>query len=221
MTKPCFTHILGLAAGALILVLASGCSALKTAATPPPAFYALDQVNTASRTTNALSPTAPTLIVSPPYAAPGFDSPRILYTRTDHQLEYFAHSEWVDTPARMLAPLVVAAIENSGSFRAVLMTPSPALGELRLDSEILRLEQDFTSQPSQVRFTLRAVIVDNKTRQVLAWREFDERVVAADDPYSGVIAANRAVQNALEKLAEFCGRTAGKWRPAADQGNQK
>jgi len=29
--------------------------------------------------------------------------------REPHKLEYFAHSEWVDPPARMLAPLIVAA----------------------------------------------------------------------------------------------------------------
>jgi cholesterol transport system auxiliary component len=134
--------------------------------------------------------------------------------RKAHQLEYFAHSEWVDTPARMIAPLIVAAIQNRGMFRAVVLTPSAAAGDLRLDAEIMRLQHDFASQPSRVQFTLRAYIVDNASRRVLAWRDFDETVAAAsEDPYGGVIAANRAVQTVLEQLAGFCAEAARNWQP--------
>ena len=91
----------------------------------------------------AAAAAAPTLIVNPPHAAAGFDSPRIIYVREAHKLEYFAHSEWVDPPARMLAPLLVAAVENSGAFRAVVLTPSAAAGDLRLDTEIIRLQHEF------------------------------------------------------------------------------
>jgi hypothetical protein len=65
-----------------------------------------------------------------------------------------------------------------------------------------------------VRFTLRAYIVDNTTRRVLAWREFDETFAAAsEDPYGGVVAANRAVQSVLEQLASFCAEAAANWHP--------
>jgi cholesterol transport system auxiliary component len=144
-------------------------------------------------------------MVNPPHAAAGFDSQRIIYVRAAHKLEYYAHNEWVDTPARMLAPLIVAAVQTSGIFRAVVLTPSTAAGDLRLDTEIMRLQHDVGRQPSRVRFTLRAYIVDTATRRVLAWREFDESVAAlSEDPYGGVIAANRAVQIVLQNLSTFC-----------------
>ena len=134
--------------------------------------------------------------------------------REAHKLEYFAHSEWVDTPARMLAPLIVAAVENDGTFRAVVLTPTAAAGDMRLDTEILRLQQNFDGQPSRVRFTLRATMVDNVTREVLAWREFDATVAAAsDDPYGGVVAANRAVQSVVRQLASFCTEASAYWQP--------
>ncbi|MGG2343650.1 ABC-type transport auxiliary lipoprotein family protein, partial [Aeromonas veronii] len=88
--------------------------------------------------------------------------------------EYFAHSEWIDTPARMIAPGIVAALEGTGAFRAVVLAPSAAAGDLRLDVEIIRLQQEFDRSPSRTRFTLRAYLVDSDSRQVLAWREFDE-----------------------------------------------
>lgn len=201
--------------GAAVLVMAAGaCSTLRPAATPNPSFYALQGAPAAAGPAAAAAPsTAATLIVNPPHAAAGFDSPHIMYVREAHKLEYFAHSEWVDTPARMLAPLLVAAMENTGAFRAVVPTPSAAAGELRLDTEIIRLQQEFDSPPSRVRFTLRAYLVDDKTRRVLAWREFEAAVPAAsDDPYGGVVAANRAVQTVLKDLAAFCAGAARGWR---------
>ncbi len=198
---------------AVLLLALGGCGTLRPPTTPQPTFYALDSGHLTTRAATALPPTAPTLIVNPPHAASGFDSQRIIYVRTDHQLEYFAHSEWVDTPARMLAPLIVGAIENRGVFRAVVPTPSAAAGDLRLDSEIVRLQHEFGSPPSRVRFTLRAYIVENTTRRVIARREFDESVPAASaDPYGGVVAANRAVQNALQQLADFCAEAAREWQ---------
>ena len=96
-----------------------------------------------------------------------------------------------------------------------MLAPIAAAGDLRLDTELLRLQQDFATQPSHVHFTLRAHLVDNATRRVLAWRVFDASVAAAtDDPYGGVVAANRAVQTVLEQLAGFCATAAAQWQPA-------
>lgn len=202
-----------LLAAALSLGALCACSNLLPTATPQPSFYALDRPPATGRIAAAAA--APTLIVSPPHAAAGFDSSRIIYVRELHKLEYFSHSEWIDTPARMLAPLLVSAIENGGAFRAVVLTPSAAAGDLRLDTEILRLQHEFGGRPSRVRFVLRAYLVDSVTRRVLAWREFDESAAAAsEDPYGGVVAANRAVQAVLVQLAEFCREAAGLRAPA-------
>lgn len=195
------------------LTLASGCEALKlTPSSSPPNLYTLSNGSGTAipARPEARAPvTAPTLIVSPPHAAAGFDSKRIIYVRQANQLEYFAQNEWIDTPARMLAPLIVSAIESSGAFRAVVQTPSTATGQMRLDIEILRLQHEFLSVPSQVRFTLRAYLVENKTRRVIASREFDAAVSAAsEDPYGGVVAANHAVQRVLEDLSVFCAAAA-------------
>ena len=158
---------------ALCLVLLGACGSLPTAATPPAVFYALEGTPAAVLAATAANApaAAPTLLVNPTHAAAGFDSPRIIYVREPHKLEYFAHSEWVDPPARMLAPLLVATLAGSGAFRAVMLTPSAAAGDMRLDTEIVRLQHEFQAQPSRVRFTLRAYLVDDKTRRVLARRQ--------------------------------------------------
>jgi len=194
-------------AGVCLAVLTlSACSVLQPKASTPPSFYALEYAGPAAKAPAARAPlaSAPTLVISPVRAASGFDSQRIIYMREPHKLEYFAHSEWIDTPARMLGPLMVASIEQTGAFRAVVMTPGSAGGELRLDTEIVRLQQDFQTKPSSVHFTLRVYLVEEKTRKVVAWRSFDAHVSASsDDPRAGVVAANRAVQTVLEELSQF------------------
>ena len=102
MKRPRLDHVVKLAAAAAVLLLAAGCGTLLPKAKPQPAFYVLDgagaQATLRDPTALAAAATAPTLIVNPPHAAAGYDSPRILYVRSPHQLEYFAHSDWVDTP---------------------------------------------------------------------------------------------------------------------------
>jgi len=193
------------------MLMLTACSALRPASSQPPVFYALDspERQAAPSAQGATVGSLPTLIVNPPSAASGFDSQRIMYVREAHKLEYFAHSEWVDPPARMLGPLLVTAIDKVGSFGTVVLTPSSADGALRLDTQIIRLQQNFQTNPSRVQFTLRAYLTDEKTRVVLAWREFSAEATApSDNPQGGVIAANRAVQDVLAQLAQFLAATA-------------
>lgn len=145
------------------------------------------------------------LAVSAPWARPGFDTPRMAYVRRPHEVEYFARNQWADAPARMLAPLLAQALEQSGSLRAVVRAPSSAAADVRLDTELVRLLQDVSTRPSRVRFTLHAQLIEVGSRRVLATREFDEVENApSDDAYGGVIAANRALERLLGRLADFC-----------------
>ena len=189
-----------------LLALFCGCGALRPSTEPPPAFFALERpANAAARSAAQAPANGSTLIVDAPVAAAGFDSQRIIYIRKPHELEYFAHNQWIDTPARMLGPLIVSALERSAAFRAVVHAPSAGTGELRLDTEIIRLQHEFLQQPSRVHFTLRATVVDSTTRRVLATREFDAFAAApSENPYGGVLAASQVVAGVLDELAAFC-----------------
>lgn len=145
-----------------------------------------------------------TLLVSPPQAQAGFDSRRIAYTRTPLTLEYYTRSEWADTPARMLGPLAVRALESSGAFRAVIAGPAPVPVDLRLDLELVRLQQEFTGAASVVRLELRAKLFDVRAGRVLATRLFAETADAPSaDALGGARAASVATGAALESLAAF------------------
>jgi len=192
-------------AGLAAVALLAACAALQ----PPEVEHANTYVLEAMPAAGAPRPKGDLVVeVSAPRARPGFDTPQMAYTQRANALEYFARNRWADTPARMLAPLLAQALDHSGGFRAVVQAPSLAAANLRLETELVRLQQDFGARPSRVRLTLRVQLIDTDARRVLASAEFDETEVApSDDPYGGVIAANRALGRLLERLAKFCAET--------------
>ena len=181
------TQVLLTTVGLLAALAAGGCSVLQPSAPVQAHFYALQSNPTPLTLPPRIAPGRglPTLIVNPPQSAPGFDSARIIFVRSDNQLEYFAHSEWVEPPARMLGPLLVAAIENTNTFGAVVLMPASASGELRLNTELVRLQHNFKTKPSRVQLALRVHLLDDRTRKVLQWREFQTETVAPSDTPQG------------------------------------
>jgi cholesterol transport system auxiliary component len=194
-------------AGALIL---GGCAGgLLPKPAPAPTRHTLDAAAPPAAAVRP-NPGAAVLVVGLPRAAPGHDSQRMVYLRHPLQLEAFAYHEWVDTPARMLLPLMVRALQGSPAFAAVLAAPSAASGTLRLETELIRLQQDFGQSPSQVRLTLRAVLLDSASRRVIAVRELDiQQPAPSEDPVGGVAAAHAATEQLLKDLTAFCAGHAG------------
>jgi len=196
-----------IAISAMLATLLAGCAAVQPPRMESPALYLLE-----ARPAPAANGPQQNLVlaVNAPSARPGFDTPQMAYVRQAHKLEYYVKNRWADTPSRMLAPLLAQALEQSGSFRAVVRTTNPIPADLRLDTELIRLQQDFTTQPSRVELTLRAQLYDINNKKVLAVREFDAAENAAsEDAYGGVIAANRALARVLGQLTDFCAAASG------------
>jgi len=145
------------------------------------------------------------LEVGAPRARPGFETPQMVYVRQPYELEYFAANRWADAPSHMLGPLLAQGLEQTESFRAVVQTPSAVPADLRVDTELIRLQQNFATRPSRIELTLRAELIDVRGKRVLSTKLFDETEDApTDDAYGGVTAANLALRRILEQLADFC-----------------
>ncbi|MEK7989747.1 MAG: ABC-type transport auxiliary lipoprotein family protein [Thiotrichaceae bacterium] len=182
------------------ILLLTSCSFLAADTPPKHYFIATDPV-----TLPVNKADGKTILISIPQAASGFDTQQMVYIETPYILEHYRDNLWIDTPSRLLLPLIVQSLEVTGEFGAVLSaTSSPILGELRLDTEIIRLQQEFLESPSRVRFTLRVQLLNMAQRAILDTKVFDVTEIApSEDAAGGVIATNRAVQVALEQLAEF------------------
>ncbi|MDD5328898.1 MAG: ABC-type transport auxiliary lipoprotein family protein [Sulfuricella sp.] len=145
-----------------------------------------------------------TLVVSLPRAAPGFDTSRMAFVRQPYALEYFSRNRWADAPAKMIGPLLVRALEQRSGFNAVAPAAGLVKGDVRLDTELLLLQQEFTTSPSRLHLSLRVQLVELANRRVLATQIFEATENASsDDPYGGVVAANRALQRLLAQIADF------------------
>lgn len=153
---------------------------------------------------------APVLMIATPQAHGAYDTARIAYMEQQFGLRYYTRSSWADTPARMLAPLMAETLNAGGQFQAFYSSPGRVSASLRLDSELLRFHQDFTTTPSEMHITLRAQLVNLDTQRIVATQLFDVREVAtSEDAYGGVLAANRAVARLLVELTAFCAGQSG------------
>jgi cholesterol transport system auxiliary component len=200
-----------LGATALLVLALGGCSLMRPAASPGPVFHTLDLPLPRTPPGAPAPATAPSLLVQPTRAAAAFDSPRMLYRREAHRLAAFAYNEWAEPPARMLAPLLLNQLEQTGAFRAVVLSTGAAAADYRLDTELIVLLQDFGQTPSRVHLSLRATLVQDATRRVVAVRQFDLSVDApSEDPQGGVLAANQAVAAVLRDLAAFSASAIGR-----------
>ena len=195
--------------------LVGGCAGvLPRAPEPPPTTYLLAPDlppgdSGSDRGSRGLLGTGETLLVSQPEAAAGYGTRRMAYLELDYRLDYFADHAWVDSPAVMLGPLLVRALKEGGAFGAVSEDARGIRAELRLDTVIESLYQDFRTHPSRARVALRVRLVDADGRRILASRVFtDEEPAPADDPYGGVVAVNRVLTRLLPQIADFAAESA-------------
>jgi cholesterol transport system auxiliary component len=132
------------------------------------------------------------------------------YTKQPPRLAYFAYNEWVDTPARMVAAMLGEHLEASGLFRAVLTGSADIRTDLRLDSEIRSLQQDFNASGSTLFLEIKVSLIDVSSRSLLNARSFRYREpVDHEGPEAGAVAANRAADRFLTDLKQFVADTIG------------
>jgi cholesterol transport system auxiliary component len=144
------------------------------------------------------------LVVGVPQAAAGFEQPRIAYLRRPSEVSYYAAHVWVDTPSRMVMPLLVRSLETAGLWRVVVPMPTGIRGDYQLDLSGLLVQQEFLQQPSRSRVRVRAHLLDVKAQRVMGARNFEALEPApTEDAYGGVLAADRALATVLATMNQW------------------
>jgi cholesterol transport system auxiliary component len=189
----------------LLALLVSACSSLlKQEPTPPVKRYLLNLPRT-DMVSKTVSNSCTSISISMPQSSSGYDTDRIAYMRENYHLEYFAYNQWVDKPARMILPVFVQLLENSGLFNNVLSANTKSIrADYRLDTELLKLVQIFNAEESSVELKLRATLYHQRERQIIATHTFSlTQPTAENTPYGTVQAANEALQTLTEELLDF------------------
>lgn len=144
------------------------------------------------------------LRISGPVSSPGFTTSRMAYTNEPRRVDYFAYSEWVDSPAKMLAAMMESQLDHSGLFRAVVKDSPDIRTDYRLDSELHRLLQVVNADESWVVLEMKVKLIAIADHTLLNSRTFEYRETASQaNPEAGVAAANRAAQQFLDDLVAF------------------
>lgn len=184
----------------------SGCTLLPGGSSSSYNTYLLEVAD--SSTSPAKAPSNRVLQVPLPRADPGFDSVGIAYRRDGVALQYYTRSQWADTPARLLAPLVVRTLERSGAFRAVLGPQTGGRADWRLELELIQLQQVFDSAAlSHSEVQLRVQLIDLTDRSVLLSQVLSAQAPAPSaDAQGAVQAANTALGQIMRELSALLQR---------------
>ncbi|HXD39717.1 MAG TPA: ABC-type transport auxiliary lipoprotein family protein [Ramlibacter sp.] len=185
------------AAAALSL---AGC-ALLAAPPPQPSKQVLAKMppEVPQRTSNGA-----VLVVYPPQTRPVYDTTEMAYMTRPYEIAYFSQHEWAEPPAQMLQPLLVATLQNTHLFSAVLTPPYAGRHSYALRTEIRELIADFTSEPAALKLSLRFQLSEGATGSVVATQDVSIREpLQQKTPYAGVVAGNDATAKALLELARF------------------
>jgi len=202
----------------LVSALMGGCAGVLPgpAESSPMTYLLAPTLPSGDRVSADLGQSRPTLLVARPEDTAGYATRRMAYLQQDYRLDYYADHEWVDTPAAMLGALLVKALTASQAFGAVSEDARGISADLRLDTVVEALYQDFRTRPSQARVELRVQVVEPDQRRILATRVFaDAEPAPSDDPYGGVVAANRALSRLLPQIADFAAEAARRRKAAA------
>lgn len=160
-------------------------------------------------------PSGPAIRVARICMGSGLSSQRMRYRRGAQRAGYLVRSQWIMPRGEMLAPPVVAVLEVTGHFGAVLQTAASGFADLRVDLKLLDLSQDFTTEPASVDVKLRAQLLDITQQRVLGTRTFAYKAsVAREETATAVEEPNNLIGVFLPELAQYCvaGSQAGKHR---------
>lgn len=189
------------ALAALAVAAAAGCALLSPPADSDVTTAMLDKM---PGEVPRGEPGAASVLVLPPETRPVYDTTQMAYTVRLHEVAYFAHHRWGETPSKMLQALLVKTLEATGHFDAVLTPPYAGRYRYALRTEILELTQDFTSEPPALRLALRLQLSGEAADAAIVTREISVNEPMRDkSPAAGVTAANNASAQALQEIAGF------------------
>jgi cholesterol transport system auxiliary component len=187
----------------LICVAMSGCTLLSPVQSGPSNTYLVSAVP--SSVVSRSHHSSATLFVAAPIANPLYSTSSMMYSTYAYQIDSFVKSSWAATPSQMLQPLVVQTLQNTHHFRTVSSTVGVGQFDYMLTSQLVKFQQDFVNGRSVFRLTLQVQLIRSATNAIIASKEFVIVEPAPENnPYGGVVAANRAADRMLRELARFC-----------------
>lgn len=188
-----------------VLLLTASCSPLSPVSAPPQNTYLLNPKIFILKTGNNKTTKNKTLLISTPEVPAWLNTSRMLYKTADSQINYFVENRWVAGPPEMLKAIIAKNLSETGLYHAVVQTPFGGNVDQRLDVQIINMEQNFSQNPSVYKFEVQAELVSMLTGNIIRTRHFSYVIPATtNNPQGGVEAANKAIEEWIPQLIDFC-----------------
>lgn len=133
-----------------------------------------------------------------------YNTKNMAYISKPYQVAYFVNNRWADKPTEMLSLLISQALQDQKYYQAIVTSAYSANYDRILNIKLLELKQNFLSNPSAIHLAVHAELLDSKTKNIIASKQFNIIEPATEDtPYGGVVAANKAAAQLINKLVLF------------------
>ena len=133
----------------------------------------------------------------------------ILYTDTLNTQNQYLYSRWNDAPTKLLQTFFQLSIEKANIFKAVISNISTSKSDFVLESSLLDLSHQLTSNTnSEGVIRIRFYLINNKTRKLIATKEFVSSIkVNSQDAKGAVAAINKAAADIANNLVQWLSET--------------
>jgi cholesterol transport system auxiliary component len=187
---------------ALALALA-GCVNFTEQPNMPAVVYYVLQDSTPTTPTTPLPTDAPTLLVLDTTTSGFYDTDQLIFSRSPGTRGQYQFARWTERPGKRFAELMRARLDHQGIW-LVTAGGDYVRGDLLLDSKLVELYHDASSEPGQIRLVLHAELIDLKRHKLLGRKVFEQQVPLATFNAAGAAqAANVAVGRTLDELAAW------------------
>lgn len=145
-----------------------------------------------------------TILISQTQASQEYQTEQMHYISKPYQLSSFAKNSWVSPPAGMLTPLIVQSMQQSNYFFAVASGPDADKTDYRLDTQLISLQQNFLTHPSTLELSIQVMLTYVEENRIVSSRTFTFITPCPkNNPYGGVIAANKATEKLTSDLTKY------------------
>ena len=140
-----------------------------------------------------------------PKSTAAINSRHILYQEKEFAKNAYAHSNWSDTPNKMLGALILSCVDNNNIFKAALPSGSKGRADYLLEATILEFYHHVNnSESSESRVRISFYLIESNSRNVIATKEFNSKVSAiTHNAKGGVKALNDASKSIVLKLTRW------------------
>jgi cholesterol transport system auxiliary component len=175
-------------------LLVAGC--VGTTNLPPVQHYVLEDLGQAPRAQRT-SHGGAVLLVQPTSVSAFYDTQRVAYSRAAGQRAYYQFAAWTERPGRAFSNLLSQRL-------GAPLTTAGVRGELVLHTRLEEIYHDAAATPGSVKIAVSVELVDTAGRLVGERRRFTrEAKTAAESAPAAVEAANRAITQVLDDIAEW------------------